>query len=65
MRVVASYLFLRVVRDGGIQRLILFRSVRFLSVFYKNDFVEEEVGWAPTIQFTGGRSAYNVVDDAS
>ena len=29
------------------------------------EMIPGEVGRVPTIQFTGGRSAYNVVDDAS
>lgn len=55
---------LRESRDGwGNHKQILFGSVRFWSVFYRND--SWEVGRAPTIQFTRGRSAYNVVDEAS
>ncbi len=59
----ASHLLLRAVRDGGIQKQILFGSVRFGAYSTKMIFVE--VGWPPAIQFTGGRSAYSVVDDAS
>lgn len=54
---------LRVVMDCGIHRQILSGSVRFWSVFCK--IIIEEVGWVLAIQSTGGRSAYNVVDEAS
>jgi hypothetical protein len=43
--------------------MILFGTVRFGSIFDRNDYWE--VGQAPKIQLTGGRSAYNVVDEAS
>jgi hypothetical protein len=55
--------FLRAVRAGGIHKQFLFGSVRFGAYSRKMIFVE--VGWTPAIQFIGGRSAYNVVDDAS
>jgi hypothetical protein len=29
------------------------------------EMIPGEAGWATTIHFTGGRSAYNVVDEAS
>ena len=54
---------LRAVVEGEIHKQILFRSVRFWSVFYRND--SRGSGGAPPTQFTGERSAYNVVDDAS
>jgi hypothetical protein len=43
------------------------RSCSEMFVFgaYATEKILGEVGRAPTIQFTGGRVAYNVVDEAS
>jgi hypothetical protein len=43
------------------------RSCSEVFVFgaYSTEKILGEVGRAPTIQFTGGRVAYNVVDEAS
>ncbi len=43
------------------------RSCSKVFVFgaYSTEMIPGEVRRASTIQFTGGRSAYNVVDDAS
>ena len=55
--------FLRAVMDGEIHKQILFRSVRFWSVLYRNN--SRGSRGVPPTQFTDKRSAYNVVDDAS
>jgi hypothetical protein len=43
------------------------RSCSEVFVFgaYSTEMILGKVGRAPTIQFTGGRPAYNVVDEAS
>ena len=51
-------------REGG---GFTHRSCSEVFVFgaYSTEKILGEVGRAPTIQFTGGRVAYNVVDEAS
>ena len=41
------------------------RSEVFVFGAYSTEMIPGEVGRAPTIQLTDGRSAYNVVEDAS
>ena len=50
-------------KGRGTHKQVLFGSVRFGA--YSTEMILGEVGRAPTIQFTGERSAYNVVDEAS
>ena len=63
MRMATPHLFMRAVREGGFTN----RSCSEVFVFgaYSTEKILGEVGRAPTIQFTGGRVAYNVVDEAS
>lgn len=42
-----------------------FCSEVFVFGAYSAEMILGEVRLAPTIQFTGGRAAYNVVEDAS
>jgi len=63
MRMAAPLHLLRDVRDGGIHKQFLF-GVFFFGA-YSTKMILMEVGRASTIQFIGGRSAYNVVDEAS
>ena len=58
-----SHHILRVVRTEE----LIHRPCSEVSIFgvYSTEMIPGEVGQVPTIQFTGGHSAYNVVDDAS
>jgi hypothetical protein len=63
MRMATVYHFLRAARDWG----FAYRSCSEVFVLgaYSTEMILGEVGRAPTIQFTGGGAAYNVVDEAS
>ena len=63
MRKATPHHFLRAVMEGGFTN----RSCSEVFVFgaYSTEMIPGEVGRGPTIQFTGGGSAYNVVDEAS
>ena len=63
IRMVPSQYFLSAVRRKGSSQTEVVRGCSFWSVFHRN--VHGEVGWAPTIHFISGPSAYKVVEDAS
>ena len=58
-----SYHFYRVEGNEKITPPSLFGTVRFGSIFDRNDY--SKVGRSPRFQVSDGRSAYNVVDEAS